>query len=484
MSYNAGRADGVETGSGADQPGAGRVRTALSMRKHGSGHGGAPASLVLPDGTVEDERCPAHLDVPAAHARHARHSVLRVLAVAGPGLVVMLADTDAGSIITAAQTGAYTGYALLGLQLALIPILYIVQELTVRLGLVSGRGHGELIRERFGAVWAWVAVSTLMVACLGALVTELSGIAGVGLMLGVPVWVSVTAVVALLTAVVWTGSYRSVERIALLFGAFELVFLIVAWRAHPSAAAVLASLQRAPLGDHHLLLLAAANIGAVIMPWMVFYQQSAVVDKGLTVKELRSARLDTAWGAILTQIIMASVLIASAATLGRHVGNAPLATVQQIAAALTAVLGPVTGEILFMLGMVGAALVAAIVVSLTAAWGLGEALGYPRSLSHRPSEAPWFYGVYLAALTLAGLLVNSGVNLVNLTIAVEVMNALLLPLVLGFLYLLARTALPAPYRLRGGYALVVGATLFLTSGVGVYAVLASLLPALPQPPHW
>src|SRR5580692_7196950 len=156
-----------------------------------------------------------------------------ILAALGPGLLVMLADTDAGSIITAAQSGAQWGYKLLALQLLLIPILYIVQELTLRLGLVSGKGHGELIRDRFGKGWAWLSVSTLMVACVGAIVTQLSGMAGVAALFGVPAWAMMVVVVGLILAMVWTGSYRSIERLAVVFGLFELAFIIVAWRAAP-----------------------------------------------------------------------------------------------------------------------------------------------------------------------------------------------------------------------------------------------------------
>ena len=147
----------------------------------------------------------------------------RFVAVAGPGLVVMLADTDAGSIITAAQSGAQWGYRLLLLQAVLIPILFVVQELTVRLGIVTGQGHGKGIRQHFGPVWAWISVSTLLLACVGALVTELSGIAGVGALIGVPGWTSMTIVVAGLVLMAYTGSYLTVERIALTVGLFELV---------------------------------------------------------------------------------------------------------------------------------------------------------------------------------------------------------------------------------------------------------------------
>ncbi|MBS0396212.1 MAG: divalent metal cation transporter [Proteobacteria bacterium] len=382
----------------------------------------------------------------------------------------MLADTDAGSIITAAQSGAQWGYRLLLLQLVLVPILYVVQELTVRLGLVTGRGHGELIRLHYGRGWAWLSVGTLVLACLGALLSELSGLAGVGLLFGVPAWVTMGLVVVTLTLMACTGSYLSVERIAMGIGAFELVFLVVAWRAQPQAAAVAAGLAAVPWRESGYLYLVAANIGAVIMPWMVFYQQSAVVEKRLTAADLPAARWDTAAGALVTQLIMACVLIATAATLGGH-GAVALDTVQQIASAITPFLGERTGKLLFALGMTGSALVATIVVTLTAARALGEVLGVRHSLEHAPREAPWFYGIYTAALAVGGLLVASGADLVRLSVGVQVMNALLLPVVLGFLYLLARR-LPAPHRLAGGYAAVVFATIALTAGFGVYAALA------------
>ncbi|HUO79631.1 MAG TPA: divalent metal cation transporter [Steroidobacteraceae bacterium] len=393
----------------------------------------------------------------------------RFALVAGPGIVVMLADTDAGSIITAAQSGAQWGYRLLLLQLVLVPILYVVQELTVRLGVVSGRGHGELIRLHFGRGWAWLSVATLVLACVGALLSELSGLAGVGLLFGVPAWLTMAVVVGGLTLMAYTGSYLSVERIAMAIGAFELVFLVVAWQAQPDPAAMAAGLGSVPWREPGYLYLVAANIGAVVMPWMVFYQQSAVVEKGLTVADLRAARWDTAVGAVVTQVIMAGVLVATAATLGGG-RRAALDTVQQIAEAITPFLGERTGRVLFALGMTGSALVATIVVTLTAARTLGEVLGVKHSLAHAPREAPWFYGIYTAALAAGALLVTSGVNLVELSVAVQVMNALLLPIVLGFLYLLARR-LPPPHRLGGRYAALVGLTILLTAGFGVFAAL-------------
>ena len=212
------------------------------------------------------------------------------------------------------------------------------------------------------------------------------------------------------------------------------------------------------------------------MPWMIFYQQSAVLDKGLNVSHLRIARWDTAIGAIITQLIMAALLIATAATIGKINPQAPLNTVQQISEAITPSLGFTTGRVLFALGMTGAALIASIVVSLTAAWGLGEVMGYCRSLEHQPKEAPWFYGVYTLILVLGGILVASGsVNLVNLSVGVEVMNALLLPIVLGFLYLLALRTLPKDFRLQPVYAVLVGIILLVTSLFGLFGGISGIL---------
>jgi Mn2+/Fe2+ NRAMP family transporter len=222
--------------------------------------------------------------------------------------------------------------------------------------------------------------------------------------------------------------------------------------------------------------LLAGNIGAVIMPWMIFYQQSAVLDKGLNVSHLRIARWDTVIGAIITQLIMAALLIATAATIGKINPQTPLNTVQQISEAITPSLGFTIGRVLFALGMIGAALIASIVVSLTAAWGLGEVMGYRRSLEHHPKEAPWFYGVYTLILVLGGILVASGsVNLVNLSVGVEVMNALLLPIVLGFLYLLALRTLPKDFRLKPVYAVWVGIILLVTSLFGLFGGISGIL---------
>lgn len=404
----------------------------------------------------------------AALRRSPGSRISRYAAIFGPGLVVMLADTDVGSIITAAQSGAQWGYRLLLLQLVLIPILFMVQELTVRLGLYTGRGHGELIQDTFGTVWAWVSVTGLAVAVFGALITELAGVAGIGELYGVPRAASLVLATMALLAVVLTGSYRRVERIAIALGLFELAFFVVAWMAQPGLAEIVQGAASIPYANKDYVYLAAANIGAVIMPWMVFYQQSAVADKGLKPEHLQAARWDTAAGAVITQLVMAAVLIATAATIGHSTPDASLTTVGELSGALTPFLGGGLGRAVFSAGVLGAGMVAAIVATLALAWGVGEVAGYRRSLNLRPTQAWRFYGLYGAAVAGCAVLVGVWPNLVSLNVGVQIMNALLLPLVLGFLIALSIRALPPAVQLRGWYRWVVIAVVGMTTVLGVF----------------
>jgi Mn2+/Fe2+ NRAMP family transporter len=383
---------------------------------------------------------------------------LRSIAVWGPGLLVMLADTDAGNVVTAAQAGAQWGYRLLPLLLLLIPLLYMVQELTVRLGIFTGRGHGELVREHFGPAWAWVSVAGLAVATIGSLVTEFTAVAGIGELFGLPRALTLPAAALVLLAVATTGSYRRIERLALVIGSCELAFFAVAWATHPDWRTIAASAADLPLHDREFLYLVAALIGAVFNPWMVFYQQTAVVDKGLRPEDRQAARWDTAAGAVLTQSLTAAVLVAAAATLG-GAAHGSLDSVGEIADALAPVLGAQWGRVIFGAGVLGAAMVAAIVASLALAWGVGEVAGYRRALEYRPRQAPWFYAVYLAAVAGSAALVWTTRDLVWLNIGAQVVNALLLPLVLGLLLALAMRALPAGLRPSRAYCwLLAGAT--------------------------
>jgi Mn2+/Fe2+ NRAMP family transporter len=404
--------------------------------------------------------------------RTAALGMLRAGVLWGPGLLVMLADCDAGNVVTAAQSGAQWGIRLLPLLIILIVPLYMVQELSVRLGIFTREGHGELIRKRFGGVWAWIAALGLVVAVIGSLVTEFTGVAGVGEMVGLSRIVTLPLAVCLLLGVVLTGSHKRVDRIAMLIGAFELIFFVVAWHAHPNANTLVRQLRDLPFAHPQFSWLAVALIGATFNPWMVFYQQAAVADRKLTVHDYPAARNETAVGAVLTQLLTAAILLAAASALavpGNHQG---LQSVGQISTALSGVVGSTTGRVLFGAGVLGASLVAAIVCSLALAWGLGGVAGYSRSLDDRPMHAPWFYGVFAVAVTGSAVIVWLAPDLVSLNVTVQVVNTVMLPLVFGLLIALATVALPPAHRPRRlylalMYLIVAGLTVAGTAGIVV-----------------
>ena len=390
-------------------------------------------------------------------------SVLRLLATWGPGLLVMLADTDAGNVVTAAQAGAQWGYRLLPLVLLLTIPLYLVQELTVRLGVCTGRGYAELVAAHFGRRLAWLSAAGLAVATVGTLVTEFTAVAGIGELYDLPRAVTLPAAVVFLLAILATGSGRRVERLALLVGLFELAFFVVAWKAHPGLKRMAEDAADLRLGDPGFMYLVAATIGSVFNPWMIFYQQSAIVEKAMTPAALSGARWDTGIGAVLTQCLTGAVLVAAAGVLRSGGTPGSLSTVGGISDALSAVLGQQAGRLIFSAGVLGASLVAAIVSSLALAWGAGELAGYKHSLETRPLQARWFYGIYALAVAGAAALVWLVPDLVWLNIAAQVLNAFLMPLTVGLLVALAVSALPTPYRPRGWYLrLLIGITGLVT----------------------
>src|SRR5215469_8944431 len=167
-----------------------------------------------------------------------RRSFIAVIAGIGPGILVMLADTDAGNVVTAAQSGAQWGYRLLPLLLGLIPVLYMVQELAMRLGIFTGLGYSELVRHRFGSSWAWIMVSGLVIAVAGSMTTEFAAVAGIGELYGVSRNLTLPMAASTLLAIILSGSYRRVERTAILIGSFELAFLLVAARTRPNFTAI------------------------------------------------------------------------------------------------------------------------------------------------------------------------------------------------------------------------------------------------------
>ena len=402
-------------------------------------------------------------------------SLLVFVVSVGPGILVMLADTDAGNVVTAAQSGARWGYRLLPLLLGLIPVLYMVQELAVRLGLFTGRGYSELVRHHFGPAWAWVSAAGLAVAVAGSMITEFAAVAGIGELYGISRNLTLPLAAATLLLIVLSGSYRRVERAAILIGSFELAFLFVAASTRPDFARVAHELSNMPSGNSDFWFLGAALIGAVFNPWMVFYQQSAMAEKQLDHQHYLSARWDTALGAVLTQVVSASVLFVAATTFGSSYTQASLDSVGQISKALTPHLGAIAGRLVFSLGVLGASIVAAIVCSLALAWALREAAGYGRSPNAQLFRAPWFYAVYSACVLTGAAFVWWVPNLIWLTVWAQIVNVFLLPMVLGFLVILAASILPGTIRLRGWYLGLVVIASTVTCACAVFGAIHGLL---------
>lgn len=362
--------------------------------------------------------------------------VLRLLAVAGPGTVVAFADTEAGSITTAATSGAQFGFKLVLLQLLLIVPLFVVQEMTVRLGTVTGKGHARLIRENYGLGWAWVSLGTMLVTNIAALVTEFAGIAGAALIFHVNPTLLVVGAALILIVVIMTASYKRAEYFALGLCLLELLFIPAAIASHPDIGTIFKQgiIGHQPLGNYTYLLLIASNIGAVIMPWMIFYQQSATVDKGLKESDLPYARIDTAFGAIMTQLIMIAVVVACAATL--YVHHQQVSDAAHAALALVPLIGKFAG-VAFGAALIGASMLGAFVVALATAWAFGEAFEWQCSLNESCIRAKRFYGLYIASVVIAaGIVLIPGLPLVQVTLNVEAYNGFVLPIILGFLLVL------------------------------------------------
>ncbi len=356
----------------------------------------------------------------------------------GPGLIVAFADTEAGSITTAATSGAQFGMKLVLLQLLLIVPLFVVQEMTVRLGTVTAKGHAQLIRENYGLSWTWLSLGTMLVTNVAALVTEFIGIAGAALVFGVPVAPMVVASAAVLIAIAFSGRYKRAEVFALGLCLLELLFIPAAFAAHPNPATFVREglFGSQPLADRDYLLLVAGNIGAVIMPWMIFYQQSATVDKGLRPADLTHARIDTAIGSVFTQLIMVAVVVTCAATLFVH--HQTVSDAAHAALALVPLTGSHLAGIAFGAGLLGAALLGALVVSLASAWAFGEAFAWRCSLNAACYDAKRFYGMYAGMVVVsAGIVLVPHLPLIRITVWVEAFNAFVLPIVLGFLLVLS-----------------------------------------------
>jgi Mn2+/Fe2+ NRAMP family transporter len=361
-------------------------------------------------------------------------ALTRWLRVVGPAWVVMLADVDAPSVITAGKGGTESGYALLLPCFAIVPVLYLVQEMTSRLALATGKGHAELVCVRYGTKWAAVSVLGMAVINFVAYVAEFAGIALGATIVGVPAPLAVIAALVIHASMVLTRSYAWFERLALALSLALFSFVILAIAGRPDLAHLVSDLSPLP-GDvpHDYFALVVAMIGASIMPWMLFYQQSASVDKHLTREDLHDSRVETLVGAFASQALMAAIVIAAAAAMKSALpvpaGAVNLADLPEGMARLAyGGAGP-----LIAVGLVGSGLLALVVVSLSAAWGVGELMGWPHSLNHSPGEAWRFYAVYFAEVLPAALVALFSRDLVQLCVGAMVFNVIVLALPLAFL---------------------------------------------------
>ena len=399
---------------------------------------------------------------------------LHFLKVLGPGFIVMIADMDAGSVTTAGVSGAQGGYKLIPLQILLIPILYLIQSMTSRLGCVTRKGHGELIKEYYGNKWAAFATVTLFLVVFSALITEFSGIAASGEIFGIPKVFSVGVSFLILLFVVFTGSYRRAENIALIFSLTGFVFIPAAIFAHPDYHQLVFKglFGSQPLGNKDYIWLIAANAGAVIMPWMIYYQQSATVDKNLCKKDVKLAETDTLIGSIATQVLMIAVIVMTAATL--YKAHIVPSTAKAIGQSLIPLAGKYAGA-LFAVGLYSSSLLAAFVVSMAFTWAAGETWGYKHSLNNRFSEAKLFYFIYIALIFISAMIVLiPGIPLVTIMVDVEAFNGFILPIVLGFLIALAGSK-----RILGEYAYS-KKSIAVVGVLGLVMVILGIITAFPQ----
>jgi len=366
--------------------------------------------------------------------RKAWKAVRLYLVLAGPGIVVMVADNDAGGITTYAATGAKYGYHLIWFLLILIPIAYYVQEMTVRLGAVTKRGHAEAIFDGFGAFWGWFSLLDLMIVDWLTLVTEFVGMTAALAIFGVPPWLTVVAVTLLMAVIVLNGRYWTFEKLALLFCVLNLIYIPGAFLVHPSVQDVVHQGLIPNLAgglNGQLFFFLMANIGTTIAPWMLFFQQSAVVDKGMLEKDIPWGRFDTLLGSIVTVVVAVFIVVVTATVLpGIDIDSA-----SQAAAELMKT-DRYVGAFL-AIGLFDAGLLGAICISLASSWAFGEIFGWAHSLNTRIRQAPWFYATYFLMLVTAGLVVLiPHAPLVLITLFVQVIAVTLLPAALVFLILL------------------------------------------------
>ena len=442
--------------------------------------------------TVQPDVVITHEDIDRAHDRarvldartRSGFSRLRLIwLLVGPGILVMLGENDGPSMLSYAATGAKFG---IGFFLPFIVLTFamavVVQEMTVRLGAATHRGHAELIFERFGPFWGWFSMIDLGIGNFLTLITEFIAIrAGLGFF-GVPPWAAVMAALALLYAALMTHRYWTWERITLAIAAFNLVFIPVALLSHPdwhSVGRAFASWKPLPGGlNKDTLLIVLADIGATVTPWMLFFQQSATVDKGLTRRDVRFGRLDTVLGAALAAAAAVATVIATTPLFTHHM-SAENFQAAEFAQALRPLIGRF-GASLFALGIVEAGLVACVTISISSAYAYGEVASRPHSLNLPLKQGKTFYSViFLWAALAAAIVLIPGLPLVYVVLIVNVIAVLAMPPALVFLFMLVndKELMADMVSPRWANAIATAVVVFLT-GAGVLFGVSVVAPNL------
>jgi len=368
-----------------------------------------------------------------------RRGGLAFLAVMGPGLIAGIAGNDAGGITTYSILGAETGLRLLWLFPITIVILAIVQEMAARLGVVTGQGLSDLIRDRFGVRWTAFAMLVLFVANMANTVAEFSGAAAALEIFGVPRWVTVPIVAGAIWALVIYASYRTVERVFLSVMVVFIAYIASAILAEPDWGEVARALVTPTLDlSPGVLLLMVALVGTTITPYMQFYLQSAVAEKAIDEEELRLGQADAIGGAIWTNVIAVFIVVATAATIFATGGKV------ESAADAARGLAPVAGDLsaaLFAIGLFGASVLAATIMPLSTAFVICEAFGWESGVDKRFRDAPTFFFLYTFVLAIGALVVLiPGLDLIGLIVTSQHLQGLLLPIVLVFMVLLVNDA--------------------------------------------
>ncbi len=413
--------------------------------------------------------------------RSRRRRLLALLAIMGPGLIVMVGDNDAGGIATYAQAGQNYGLTLLWTLLLLIPVLVVNQEMVVRLGAVTGVGHARLIIERFGRFWGAFSIGDLFVLNFLTIVTEFIG---VGLALGyfgVSKYISVPIAAALLIAMTTSGSFRRWERFMYVFVVTNFVAIPLAILSHPHVGQVVShALTPGVEGgiNSTSMLLIIAIVGTTVAPWQLFFQQSNVIDKRITPRWINYERVDTAIGSVVVILGAAALVIAAAFAFGGTRLHGQFADAGTVASGLAHTLGPAAGA-LFAIALLNAAIIGAAAVTLASSYAFGDVFGRPHSLHHGIGEARLFHGSYAAMVTLAAAIVLiPGAPLGTITTAVQALAGVLLPSATVFLLLLCNDrAVLGPWT-NAGWLNALASVI-----VGVLVVLSAILTATTLFPH-